>query len=982
MLTPNQILTERRKVDEERRNISQSALTRGGTTPQEKARLRALSSVATRLENLERRAQAGERIPLSRLQTERDLISKFERQRAISIEKGRIQAKQREAKKKAERERQRRKVATGDAIRKGISIVSDVSRSGKVTPKQREQFKKLGLDTRTLSRAAITKPNLASIRRVEEVIPLTQAQVNLKKAKDAFNKFVGEPVEKKIKEEIKRVSDIKRGVGKIEPWTKDKKVKLSLGERARWYEDEARNRDGTINFSKPDALILTAFYGAVAGVADTFGAVLKPGQTLKGLGKAIVNPIDSFNAIKKDITTSPITALSELAGGVGATKGASAIIKAGLRTSKGASLMNKIVSKVDDLSTTKTTKIKSRIKELKDKGVNTRQRTPDATELRLLNEQLKIITADVSDLKKIKDIATRKVSKTNIVAQDKKLKDVAKVANRINKRIPAKKKLATQAQKLKALRKKVGKTKLKDTTISKKLGDFFKQDGKLKVRITKKLPADEKLLNDLFVQARKEGGQAFSRLKKKLKKERGLNVVERKKKGKIAYKFLEPKEQRKLGKLTRREKEFEYIVKEGKVTKIEINNIKKLKVDIDNFAKKDLSNKQLDNLEKQISREIKRSKKTKSKSLFSNKKAQLQFKKGYRRQRKTFKNKVDDFKAIKRTIKKDLRKIEVKIKNRVTKKRGKFISPEEARKLKTITRKVEEVVKTSRKIDSRIIALGNIVKLLLKKLNKADQANLNLATLAQGLKVDQGQLTSQLQDLRTIQKQANKLSKITIIKKGKLPRVPGKTIKKRTITKTPVKPPKKITKLPPGKPPRKPPSKPPKKPPVVKPKLPINFDSPKLKNKVLLVRATLRERKNPDKPFGPGNIRITKKSLKGTRNRIANKLNRLVDNKLIASWEPKVIGIGKNLKDVPLNKALAKKFTRKKSKGTGVKRRVEKSKFRLDTPGEKKKIQKLRKLKKKTSKKPTQAKKLKRKSQKKVKTPKKIKKSSKKRSKR
>jgi hypothetical protein len=43
------------------------------------------------------------------------------------------------------------------------------------------------------------------------------------------------------------------------------------------------------------------------------------------------------------------------------------------------------------------------------------------------------------------------------------------------------------------------------------------------------------------------------------------------------------------------------------------------------------------------------------------------------------------------------------------------------------------------------------------------------------------------------------------------------------------------------------------------------------------------------------NMRITKKSFSGTRNRIINKLNKLVDNKLIASWEPKVLGIVKSV---------------------------------------------------------------------------------------
>ena len=112
-VTANQILEQRRIIDAERRQISQSAIGRG-TTQQEKGRLRALNSVAQRLEDLQRRQQAGEQISEQRLQQERDLVRRFERQQAASIEKTRAEAK----------ERQRREVAKKLALQKS-SIIND-----------------------------------------------------------------------------------------------------------------------------------------------------------------------------------------------------------------------------------------------------------------------------------------------------------------------------------------------------------------------------------------------------------------------------------------------------------------------------------------------------------------------------------------------------------------------------------------------------------------------------------------------------------------------------------------------------------------------------------------------------------------------------------------------------------------------------------------------------------------------------------------
>ena len=172
---------------------------------------------------------------------------------------------------------------------------------------------------------------------------------------------------------------------------------------------------------------------------------------------------------------------------------------------------------------------------------------------------------------------------------------------------------------------------------------------------------------------------------------------------------------------------------------------------------------------------------------------------------------------------------------------------------------------------------------------------------------------------------------------GKIRRIKQiKNTKVKRITKPVTRPIKKI-KLIKVRKLRRPPTPPPPKKPKV-PRLP-DFDSPKLKNKLIKFKGTYVERRNPRKNYNiRTNPRVTKKYVKQTtRNRLLKFLADKADRELVrAISKPKVVSIIKGTKDIATPKVM-KKF-KKTKKGY-----LEKIKFAFDTKTEVRQAQALRK---------------------------------------
>ena len=186
---------------------------------------------------------------------------------------------------------------------------------------------------------------------------------------------------------------------------------------------------------------------------------------------------------------------------------------------------------------------------------------------------------------------------------------------------------------------------------------------------------------------------------------------------------------------------------------------------------------------------------------------------------------------------------------------------------------------------------------------------------------------------------------------SKLPsKVPKKLISKLPISKTPSKIPSKTPSVVPSKTPSKIPSKIPS---IIPSKLP-SFIPAKLPTKLKVppkIKLSLKDWTSK-LPTGYSRIvnvlirasgQIREIPLKTTPNRALSKIAKLVDNSTVRSFSLKIIGI-KRVKDI--SSPNLKKFRKKISKGTKVLPIVEKSKYAIDTRGEKKglKISKLLKL--------------------------------------
>lgn len=162
------------------------------------------------------------------------------------------------------------------------------------------------------------------------------------------------------------------------------------------------------------------------------------------------------------------------------------------------------------------------------------------------------------------------------------------------------------------------------TTVQTRNKGLFKLtfDKPTQLIIKKGLPSTDEAIIKLLLIARKDSGIAFSNLKKKIKKELGLNVVERKIKGRVSFKLLQPKEQRKKGTKTKKVRETVFIIRDKKVigvSKVRKGLVKEVKQTetriISEFEKGQ-------NLEKVLNDFKRIAKEQESKGFFKNKKAQ------------------------------------------------------------------------------------------------------------------------------------------------------------------------------------------------------------------------------------------------------------------------------------------------------------------------------------------------------------------------
>lgn len=649
--------------------------------------------------------------------------------------------------------------------------------------------------------------------------------------------------------------------------------------------------------------IITGFFSGTKEIGQFLSSKDK-GAQLALAGTAIVtNPGGVLDNTFKSLVRNPGGFIGESAGGLAAGKIAKVIVKS--------SKVNVGLNKVKKAVKSEELTIINKINKIKKAGVNVRQRTPQGTELRLLNEELNILRADLFDLDNvIKSASSRPKTLTQATKQ---VIDIRSATSNIKKRRSKKQNLINKKKKLKTV-------PLKPVTISKKLGEFFKVEKDI-IKVKKQISKDIPKLEVALLEASKVSGEAFSKLKKKIKKEFNLNVVERKKKGKKVFKLLEPKEQRRVGVITG---------KKAKVKVIELEPPKPKVIEIKPVSKKPTL-KELDKLEKQIGLEIKRSKTRPSKF---NKKAQAQIgisvRRFYSRASKQISNiskKTKDFnQGYKRRIEKrgkDLPK---------TKQGFNTLSKSEKKKFMETRKKLREDVKLAKSNLSKVKSL----------LNKAQKIAV-IAKFDKDIKQDILQLSKQDTLLD------NSLKQI-FDNTGTIP--PGVS-----PTKPPVKPPIKPTpKITPTKPPVKPPVKPkprptpppPEKPPI-KPKIKLDWDNEaKLKDKVLIFNARFRQRKDTRKKYNPKtNPRVIKTlKIKDTKNRALAKVANKVDNILARSLDLKLVGItAKKKKDIKAPKIVRKKFDKKKSKGSPVLKLVEKTKHIADRKGEVSSLVRLRRKK-------------------------------------
>ena len=567
--------------------------------------------------------------------------------------------------------------------------------------------------------------------------------------------------------------------------------------------------------------------------------------------------------------------------------------------------------------------IDKQISDLEKAGVNVRQRTPAADNLRYLKD-LKELDNKIKDLDRLivgttKTLKsnTRKINKGELPrAQKTKLtnnvNNIDKAVRTVEK---ARNTLATRAVKI---------TK-GDIKKAEALRDLFKV--KLpKVKVKKALPTSQTALNKLLLEARAKGGNAFKKLKKRIKTEQGKNVVERKVKGGVAFKVLDPKKP----KIKPAKPKGRKLVVEGK--RIKKERKVKSKIEPKKLTKRELKQLEFErgqNLEK-VANDIRKIAAKRESGMFKDKRASL-----------TIQRSVNKFK-------KNVQRTSTKIKQDFQKYKNDYRKSVEINRQKNAQRirqgkKAENLPKSTRqRLSKQRDSLKSAIRSNNKNLNALRKLTGTLIRLGltSGLKTEvmSAQKVAQdiAQDLAPIMKELEKLdvptrpvtpkapSKPGKVGKPKAPSKPGKVGKPKapkrpSMPKRPVVP-KKITKV--------------KKPRVILPK-------PKL---------TKSNRAISKQPLGEiGYVVTNPKTKKRTVIRVKTGLplteakalgKQVVDNTLLASFEVKPYG--KKEKRLALKSVDLSKFTQRKGKDKKVRTLVEKPKYRLDKPGEKKEISQAR----------------------------------------
>lgn len=536
-------------------------------------------------------------------------------------------------------------------------------------------------------------------------------------------------------------------------------------------------------------------------------------------------------------------------------------------------------------------KLDKAIKTLEDKGVKSIDRTKQGSQLRNLKEQKKIVDADLLDIDKTIRESTKPI-KTNpqLKTKIKNIQDSgSKIRNRQKKR-----------------------NKLKQ-----ELKDFEKIVEPKPITVKKVLPKNKDVLTKLLLQARKTSGKDFKLLKSRIKKQLNFNVVQRIVKGKVSFKLLDPKKQKKKGIPTAKPKLSEFIVKDGKITIIK----RKQKV-IDLKPKDKLTKKDLKDLEFKVGQNLDKVQKdiiriSKKRGFLNNKKASVNIFRTVKRHVNNTSNKIKQLKVREKQLGVTIRKFNILLKKPVT-------TPKQAKSLKgakdTLSKqktKLKQEIKSKQK-DS--IILRSIIAVLFKFKFKLD-------TMLKEVQATDNLIKSELKNINDF-----------IIDPVKPPTKPSpKKPSKPGVKKPPVKPTKK-----------KPPTKPSPKRPLAKPKKPKKPVKPVFKIKFKLPKKKSGSRTGYIVNIKKGNRIIKQTTVLLPRNRARNLERTILDNTLQASGE--IVPKGKT-PFVDVKKViLGNKFRSKRSKKTKVLSDVEKRKFRFDQKGERTKRRSKANPRKKTKK--------------------------------
>lgn len=558
------------------------------------------------------------------------------------------------------------------------------------------------------------------------------------------------------------------------------------------------------------------------------------------------------------------------------------------------------------------------INKFKGKGVKNTDRTPDGNKLRNLEQQKKIVDADLKDL----DNAINRFDKPT------------KSKSKLNNDIKVVKKLGSDIRKR-------NKTRIK---LKQELKDFKLKPVKAKpIRVIQKLPKDAKQINNLLLEARGISGNAFKQLKLRIKRTFNLNVVQRGTGSNIKFVLLKPKVQKRKGVLTKKVQVPFFDIINGKIVKVKPTKIElPLKEKLTNKDLKDLEFKagqDLDLLQKDFRRIAQKQ------EFFSNKKAQgkmvLTFRKHFNKRKLEVKNVKSREKQLGLNIRKFNNRLKQPIRTRAT--------LNQLRKIKSNLSKTKSKIKQDLKQTQKDLSKLRTISTLI---------------LGQGLKTGITQKQQQAQDLDIAQalKQINAFdeTKPTPTKpsptKPKLPVKPPTRLGKKPPTRPKVKPPVKVVR-PKPRPGKKPPKKPPKPPLRIK----FKFNTKLPQGFRLGYRFVFRERANISKNFNKRTNKIKVKSNKKKQpvNKTLRDAIKRIRQSTAQSMDLKIVGITKE-KDIKPFKLTG---FRLKKIGTDTLRLVQLNP--IETVAEKRQFARARKQARAQKKKITKSKPKKRKSSKK-----------------